>query len=52
MMNTRVNFANTLAAPFAVTPAHKSHVFTSADWALLLTPGLIWGASFLFIAGP
>jgi drug/metabolite transporter (DMT)-like permease len=24
--------------------------FVSADWLLIATPGLIWGASFLFIA--
>lgn len=34
------------AAPVATT----GHLSGSADWLLLLGPGLIWGASFLFIA--
>jgi drug/metabolite transporter (DMT)-like permease len=34
-------------------PTHKSSLARSAisaDWPLVATPGIIWGASFLFIA--
>ena len=34
-------------------PTHKSSLrrsIISADWPLVATPGIIWGASFLFIA--
>jgi drug/metabolite transporter (DMT)-like permease len=39
---------STLAVPVPVTGAQPTTV--AADWLLLVVPGLIWGASFLFIA--
>jgi drug/metabolite transporter (DMT)-like permease len=33
-----------------LAPASQSRSSTLVDWALLVLPGLIWGASFLFIA--
>ena len=38
-----------LASPASAPAHHDAHAGT-ADWLLLLGPGLIWGASFLFIA--
>jgi len=37
-------------APLAPSAPAAHSGTTAADWALLIAPGLIWGASFLFIA--
>jgi len=42
--------AGTVTAIRAATPVVAPAETTAADWALLIAPGLIWGASFLFIA--
>ena len=50
-MNAQTAFAPS-SSLLPVAPAAREESPSSAfrDWALLLTPGLIWGASFLFIA--
>src|SRR4051794_5218488 len=40
----------TATAPNPIATAAQPHMSSQLDWALLVLPGLIWGASFLFIA--
>jgi drug/metabolite transporter (DMT)-like permease len=46
-MRAPLDLAPPLAAPQPVAQEHPPH---ATDWVLLVAPGLIWGASFLFIA--